>query len=112
MKKFNDIELSIDDIDLSKRKPNEWANIYNIELIEDIPQSLWSEFEWAYHICNMDYKFKKDSGSKDEYEKAEQMEMRAMLIKTDIFKTADIGEKYMLKNKYIETEMIKSILNF
>lgn len=110
MKKFNDIELSIDDIDLSKRKPIEWANIYNIDVISEMPLTLWSEYEWAYNICNMDYRLKQNKN--DEYELSEQMEMRAMLIKADIFKTADIGEKYMLKNKYIETEMIKSVLNF
>lgn len=112
MKKFNDIELSIDDIDLSKRKPNEWAQIYNINILSDVDQKLMSEYEWAYILPNIDYTYIKDNNKDNLYEKAEQMEMRAMLIKTDIFKTADIGEKYILKNKYVETEMIKRFINF
>ena len=39
-----------------------------------------------------------------DYDKANNMELRAMEIKRDLFMGADEGEKYVLQRQYIETE--------
>jgi len=93
-------------VDLSKRTPSEWAKIYNFKLYNKI-NTLWTEFEWAYNVPNLDYEFIKKN---DSYELAEQMELRAFEIKCLIFKLADNIEKKILKEKYIETEWIKKKL--
>lgn len=93
-------------IDMSKRTPEEWAKIYNLK-IYNVPRKLWSEFEWAYNLSNLDYQYiLKDDSS----ELSEQMELRAFEIKNMIFQFADSAEKSILKNKFIETEWIKKKL--
>jgi hypothetical protein len=95
-------------IDMAKRTPNEWANIYSLKLFNFNKHILWTEYEWAYSIFNIDYMYiakKENDELSTEY--AEMMELRAMEIKNLIFKTADTAEREILKKKYIETEYIK-----
>lgn len=94
-------------IDMAKRLPQEWANIYNLKIHSFMQNTLWTEFEWAYNLPNLDYEYiSKNYNS----EKAEEMELRAFEIKNLIFQTADAAEKSILKDKYIETEFIKNKL--
>lgn len=105
----------IKDVDPAKRRPTEWAKIYLVELVGDIPNSLWNEYEWAYNFSKLDYRLlpdrNKDGSLLGTYEKAEDMEMRAMELKRDLFMGADIGEKYVLQEKYIETEWVRRKLS-
>lgn len=98
-------------IDMSKRTPEEWANIYHIRLYSAFPRVLWTEFEWCYNMINMDYQYisEKVEGELSS-EKAEEMELRAMEIKNLIFQLAEPAEKNILKDRYIETEWIKKRL--
>ncbi|MFW6007878.1 MAG: hypothetical protein ACOCP8_01325 [archaeon] len=107
----------VEKVDQSRRKPKEWANIYHIELLGNIPNSLWSEYEWAYHLfTDLQYYPLPDRNKKgvqlDSYEKSAQKELRAMELKRDIFMGADMGEKKVLKEKYIETQWVRNRLNF
>lgn len=100
-------------IDQAKRTPKEWAEIYHIELFDDLNGNLWNEFEWAYNMINLNYRMlpnKNKMYDEISYEQAECMEMRAMYIKQDIINNADFGEKQILKEKYTETSWIRSQL--
>ena len=49
--------ITVEDIDRQKRKPNEWAKIYNIKLIEcDDYNALQNEYEWAWEMMHS-YKY-------------------------------------------------------
>lgn len=106
---------SISDIDPMKRKPSEWAQIYNVRLFGDVPNELWSEYEWSYNFDKLKYMLlpDRDRSGKiiDSNEKSEKMEMRALEIKRDLFKNADMGEKMVLQEKYIEINWVKRKLN-
>jgi hypothetical protein len=91
-------------VDQIKRYPKEWAKIYKIQLVNDEINEMWSEFEWAYNLFNLDYML---IPTNDDYEESELMEMRAMDIKRDIFQNADYGEKLMLKERYIDTSWVR-----
>ncbi len=113
----NDKWEPIDDYDPAKRKPREWAKIYNLELIGDIPNSLWSEYEWAYNlITRLKYyplpDTSKDGTQLDSYENATLQELRAMELNRDLYMGADLGEKKVLEEKYIETQWVRQKLNF
>lgn len=102
---------SIQNIDLMKRKPNEWAKIYNMQLIENIPDQLWNEYEWSFNLQNLKYWLLPDKNG--EFDKAAEMEMRAQELRRDLFVNADPGERYVLENKkYIETEWCRRKLSF
>lgn len=106
----------IQDLDFSRRKPDEWARIYFIKLVGAIPIVLWNEYEWAYHLPNLKYYPMPDRNKKgellDSYDKSASMEMRAISLRRDIFMGADLGEKYVLETegKYIETEWVRKRL--
>jgi hypothetical protein len=102
MAEFEDIN-----IDLSKRTPAEWSDIYHLKLYNSPPRQLWTEFEWAYNLPNLDYQYILINDSSEE---AEEMELRAFDIKNLIFHLADKSEKEILKTKYIETEWIRKKL--
>lgn len=87
-------------IDLSRRTPMEWAEIYKLKLYSPVPMQLWTEFEWAYNLTEFDYQY-----IEDEY--SEEMELRGLTIKSLIFQYADATEKSILKDKYIETDWIR-----
>lgn len=100
----------IDDVDIRKRSEDEWSDIYHIQLVEsDIDNEAMDEFEWAYKLNKSKY-FLKPSKNND-YEIAENMEMRGMKIYRDIFCHADTVEKKMLNNGYMTTKYILNYLN-
>lgn len=92
--------------DISKRKPNEWAKIYLIKLIDQPNHELWSEYEWAYHFIT-DLGYYPDT---EDFDSMSEKEMRAIELRRDLFLGADIGENEILKSKYIETAWVKSKL--
>lgn len=104
----------VENIDFKKRKPNEWAAIYKVKIFGYIPDELWSEYEWAYNLTNLKYMLlpdrDEDGDLLDTFEKSEEMEMRAIELKRDIFTTADMGEKLVLNDKFIETDWINKKL--
>lgn len=103
----------VENIDISRRKAQDWARIYMIELIEEVPDDrLWSEYEWAYWIFNAKYRAKITNFKKydEELEKFSDLEMRAFNIRRDLFLGASIGEKEILKEKYIETKWCRKKL--
>ena len=96
----------IQDTDMTKRTPEEWAKIYNIKLTEEAT-GFWSEYEWAYNFDKLSYvPIFEDDGVYD-WDKIANWELRAMNIRRDIFMGADMGEKDILKQKYIETQWLR-----
>lgn len=112
---MSEIKLSVDDVDMVKRTPLEWAQVYNFKIFGSLPDDLWSEYEWAYNLSNINYMTLPDRDSRgklmDSSELSGSMEVRAMMLKSDLFKYADLGEKYILKARYIETDVIRQKLN-
>lgn len=100
----------INNADLMRRKPLEWARIYNIKLLEPPPDVLWNEYEWAYNMLAFNYEFIPDK--EGDFDKAGLMELRAMELKRDLFIGADMGERYVLEKQYIETEWLRRKLKF
>ncbi|MNJ90466.1 hypothetical protein D3C87_80630 [compost metagenome] len=103
----------IENIDLSRRKAHDWARIYLIELMEEpTDDRLWSEYEWSYYVFNAKYRAKITDfkNYENELEKFGELEMRAFNIRRDLFLGASIGEKEILKDKYIETEWCRKKL--
>jgi hypothetical protein len=96
----------VENLDHSRRTANDWANIYGICI--DIPNDgrFWSEYEWAYYMCNADYLPK----TKD-FERLSAMEMRALELRRDMFVAANINEREVLVEKYIETDWVRKKLN-
>lgn len=104
----------VEPIDLSRRKAQDWAKIYFVELLEEpIDDRLWSEYEWAYYFFNMNYRpDTKNFKNYDEgLEKFAEMEMRAFEIRRDVFLGASIGEREILNERYIETEWCRGRLS-
>jgi hypothetical protein len=100
----------INNIDPMKRKPWEWAKIYNVKLISPSPEDLWSEYEWAYNLPNLKYVPIPDKYG--EFDKANEMELRAIELRRDLFIGADLGERHVLEKekRYIETEWVRKNL--
>lgn len=98
----------IQDPDITKRTPLEWAKIYNIKLLNEVP-GWWIEYEWAYNFDNLDYiPSKTNEDGLPDWDSITEKEMRAQFLKRDLFLGADYGEKEILKTKYIETNWIRS----
>lgn len=97
----------LSDVDSTRRLPQDWAKIYYIKPLSQLPQDrLWSEYEWAYNFVNVQYiplNFNKT-------EKTSEMELRATLLRRDLFIGADESEKNILENQYIETLWAKRML--
>lgn len=89
--------------DVLKRRPNEWAKIYKIKLLDNNTSTLWSEYEWAYNFPDLSY-----YPDTDDFDRMSEMEMRAYELRRDIFLGADIGEKEVLKEKYMETHWVRT----
>lgn len=113
MSRWETVEI----IDMSRRKPEEWAIIYNLKLIGEYPKDeLWSEYEWAFNLLKMDYRFIPDTNNGnqefDSYDKSSEMEMRAMELYRDLVSNADMGEKYVLitEKRFILTGWVRSKL--
>jgi len=98
---------SINDVDISKKTTNDWAQIYGVKLLKSYG-GFMDEYEWSYNFDNYDFiPFKKDKYNDIDYEYIEQKQLRAQLIKRDIFMGATFTEKKILKNRYTETDWIK-----
>lgn len=93
--------------DITRRTPDEWARIYNIKLLVPIA-GWWNEYEWAYNFSSLSYipNVKNEEGYVD-WDSITEKEMRAQYLKRDLFLGADIGEREVLKNKYIETQWVR-----
>lgn len=108
--------VPVSTVDPMKRKPKEWANIYNIQLLEPL-DGLWNEYEWAYNLSEIKYYPLPDKNAKgetlDTFDKASEMEFRALELKRDVYMSAGIGEKHLLetKKKYVETDWVRHKLN-
>ena len=105
---------TIKNVDPHKRKPIEWAKIYNLKLMSSFSENLWSEYEWAYYFSKLKYMPMHDIGRNgqelDTFDKSTEMEMRAFELNRDLFVNADLGEKMILKEKYIETGWVRKML--
>ena len=93
--------------DITKRSPIEWANIYGLELLNPI-NGYWNEYEWAYNFPNLDYVPKKSSDGLYDWDSISDKENRAQFLRRDLFLGADLGEKEILKEKYIETNWVRT----
>lgn len=101
-------------VDPVYRKPNEWARIYNIHLI-DRADNICSEYEWAWNMTNK-YKYYplpdiQEDGSFDfdSFDKSNEFEGRAQDIARNIYIHADVGEKSLIDKdmNYVETNWVK-----
>lgn len=100
-------DIKIIDIDISKHSPMKWAEIYHLKLFNSYKynKTLITEYEFCWALENkLQYMLLND-------ELAEQKELRAKLIYTDIINNASIEEKEKLKNKFIYTIFIQKQLN-
>lgn len=96
----------VQDVDITKRWPVEWAKIYGVELKEPYDMKLMNEYEFAYNfVNNYDYiPIKKMTDGLPDFDAIADKELRASLINRDIFKGADVGERALLKYNYVETQ--------
>jgi hypothetical protein len=108
----------ITNIDYCKRKPNEWAKIYNIKLVTKI-DGIWSEYEWAWNMLHeLQYYSLPDMNMTgnvidfSSFEKATEMGNRANSLCMDLYNNATSGERYKLDsdNKFFVTEWVKNQL--
>lgn len=105
--------ITVEDIDRQKRKPNEWAKIYNIKLIEcDDYNALQNEYEWAWEMMHS-YKYLPLPDKTGDYELSSEKELRAEMLVMDIYINALPKEKYIFNThkKYIDTDFIRRRLN-
>lgn len=94
------------DVDLTRRTEEEWSSIYHLRLVDDIIDTeTMNEFEWAYKLYKSKYYLLPSANNN--YEVAEQMEMRGMKIYRDLFSHADRAEKNILnQGKYMATRYV------
>lgn len=94
------------DIDTTKRKEEDWEKIYHIKITDGIIESSpIDEFEFAFYLQRKKYYLLPDKNNN--FEKATEMENRAMKIYRDIYSTADRHEKILLKSgEFIKTQYI------
>ena len=94
--------------DITRRTCDEWANIYGIKLITPV-NGFWNEYEWAYNFDKLNYMPNiKDEDGFPNWDAICDKELRAQFLKRDLFLGADLGEKQVLKEKYIETQWIRN----
>ena len=94
------------DVDLTTRTEDEWSRIYRLRLGGDLLDvNGMDEFEWAWRLQRLVYQLlPDDDGSMDA---AEQMEARAMKIAREVFATADVYERRLLRTgRYTETKYV------
>jgi len=98
-----------DDVDLTPRTEDEWAQIYHVELGgADVDVNGMDEFEWAWRLSRRRYRLLPDAdGSTDT---AEAMEVRALKIVRELVATADVYERRILRGegRYLETKYVLS----
>jgi hypothetical protein len=96
----------VENVDYARRTAHEWAKIYLVELLEEpIDNNMWSEFEWAYNLFTMRYR--PDTIDMDAFSELEQ---RAMELRRDVFMGANLTEKNMLNEAYVETDWVRKRL--
>jgi hypothetical protein len=98
----------VESLDYTRRVISDWEKIYGIVIKKDNfdDSRLFSEYEWAYCMCNMDY-----SPNNKNFEKLAVMELRAMELNRDIFMGATLQEREVLVNRYMETTWVRKRLN-
>ena len=94
------------DVDLNRRTEEEWSSIYHLRLVDEvIDTGTMNEFEWAFKLYQSKYYLLPSMNNN--YEVAEQMEMRGMKIYRDLFSHADRAEKNILnQGKYMATKYV------
>lgn len=98
----------VTDPDITRRTPDEWAKIYGIKLLTQVP-GWWNEYEWAYNFTSLSYiPLLKDEDGFPNWDQIAEKEMRAQYLKRDLFLGADMGEKELLKTKYVETQWLRN----
>jgi|SRR3712207_6128874 len=98
----------IQNIDITRRTPEEWAKIYNVKLVNNVG-GWWDEYEWAYNFDGLAYLPNKFNDDKTpDWESISEKELRAAFIKRDLYLGADMGEKEVLKTQYIETNWVRN----
>lgn len=107
--RFEDTEKwqPIQNPDLTKRTPQEWANIYGIKLTKEI-NGFFNEYQWAYYFTTLSYVPSKIEDGLPDWDSITDKEMRAQFLRRDIFLGADMGEKEVLKERYMETNWIRN----
>ena len=88
-----------------KRKPQEWAKIYHIKLLDSMENILLNEYEWAYKIDELRYTLIPDKYG--DFDNASLMELRALELKRDLFMMSDLGEREILEQRYIEIQWLR-----
>lgn len=103
-------DLVISDVDLTKRSQKEWENIYHVCITNGIIEgSDIDEFNFCYNLMKSEYYPLPNAMEKHkelDYSIAEEMQLRAMRIYTDLISHADKAEKKLLDNKYIQTDYV------
>lgn len=107
--KFEETEKwqPIQNPDTTKRTPEEWSKIYGIKLQEKTT-GWYNEYEWAYNFLKLKYiPSKLTEDNLPDWDSITSQEMRAQFLNRDLYLGADLGEKEVLKNQYIETNWIR-----
>ena len=108
-RKIEDIWKQIEDVDMTKRFPEEWARINGISIINCTKNELMNEYEFAYWLPSWNYvPVKKTADGIMDFDSIAEREMRLTYIRRDIFMGADYGERLMLNDNYVETVWIRN----
>ena len=108
-RKIEDIWQPIEDVDMTKRFPEEWARINGISIINCTKNELMNEYEFAYWLPSWNYvPVKKTADGIMDFDSIAEREMRLTYIRRDIFMGADYGERLMLNDNYVETVWIRN----
>ena len=98
--------------DITLRTPEEWAKIYNIKLLSNVGNCMWNEYDWAWNFPNLIYEpAKKTKDGFYDFESVTEKEERADFLRRDLFLGADLGEKEILKERYIQTNWLRTHIN-
>ena len=103
------------EVDTTLRFPSDWANIYNVAILEGEDYEKWNEYKWAWNYINnlkTSPKYTIVNGEID-FGTFEDMQMRAETICRDIIANALPSEKKVLSadKKYIDTDWVRDKLH-
>ena len=106
--------LMVDNPDIEKRKPKEWAAKYFIKLVgrQHVPNKLMNEYEFAWHYVNNALSFIPISDGINEYDTTSNFNLRANGLVADMYINATLGERNELRKKYIDTSFIRRQLKY
>ena len=103
-------DLTIKDVDLTKRPQQDWENIYHVHITSgEIEGGDIDEFNFCYNLMKSEFYPLPNAMEKHkelDYSIAEEMQLRAMRIYTDLITNADKAEKRLLEHKYIQTNYV------